>query len=339
MSYIIEEEAKNIVSNINFELLRDKKILITGASGLIGIFLIASLKEIKEKYNISIYAWINNSLDDNISRIFSGCNILQGDITNINTFQDMNMFDCIIHAAGYGQPTKFMDDKIKTIHLNTTTIINLFKYLNPNGKFLFVSTSELYSGLDYENITEEQIGITNTNHPRSCYIEGKRCGEAICYSYIDKGFDIKIIRLSLAYGPGTKKNDGRVLNSLIQKGLTENSIRLMDSGDAIRTYGYITDIIEMFWNILLFGKEILYNVGGKSITTILELARLIGFELNKKVIIPNVSQEILGNPKFVNISLNRYLSEFKKENFISLKDGIEKTIKWQKKIYNGTNNT
>lgn len=335
---VITKEVKELTSKIDFSQLKNKSVLITGASGLVGVYMVACLKTICEQYNIKIYTWFKSEIEPEFVDIFDSCKLIKSDITDTSNFNDIPMVDCIIHAAGYGQPGKFLEDKIKTITLNTTSTINLFNKLNKGGKFLFISTSELYSGLDSNNILETEIGTTNTNHPRACYIEGKRCGEAICYSYLGQGVDVKIARLSLAYGPGTKKNDHRVLNSLIQKGLTEDSIRLMDGGDAMRTYCYITDVIEMFWNILLFGKQTIYNVGGRSVTTILDLATLIGINLNKQVILPEKIEEMVGNPKVVNIDLSTYINEFKKNDFISLEDGIINTIKWQEKLYYDKNN-
>lgn len=327
---IIEKEAKEIVSKIDFEQLRDKKVLITGASGLVGIYLTACLKEIQKEYNIKIYPMFRHKLDWVYREIFRDTYPIIEDITETEW---VSSYDVIIHAAGYGQPSKFMDDKVKTIELNTIATRKLLDCLKPNGKFLFISTSELYSGNDSENITENEIGTTNTNHPRSCYIEGKRCGEAICYAYKEKGYDVKIARLSLLYGAGTKPNDQRVLNQLIEKGLTKDKIELMDSGRAIRTYLYIKDGVEMMWNILLHGKEIVYNVGGKSETSIFNLAKLIGSKLNKPFEIPNLINADLSSPKVVNISIDKYLNEFKKNDFVTLEEGITNTIKWQKKLY------
>jgi nucleoside-diphosphate-sugar epimerase len=327
---IIEKECIEVVNKIDFEELKNKKVLITGASGLIGVYLISCLKELKNSHNIEIFAWIKNNVDEEFSDIFKDCNIIKGDITEDDIFLKLPTFDYILHSSGYGQPGKFLEDKVKTILINTNATINLFNKLDKNGKFLFVSTSELYSGLDIENITEEQIGTTGTDHPRSCYIEGKRCGESICHSFIERGYNVKIVRLSLAYGPGTKRNDHRVLNSLIQKGLTQDKIRLFDRGDAVRTYCYITDVIEMFWNILFFGKQTTYNVGGKDIVTILDLANFIGKELRKEVVIPDISNELNGTPKIVNVSIKKYTQEFNKKNFTSLSDGLKNTINWQK---------
>ena len=330
---MIINECEKIVSSIDFSQLHNKSVLVTGASGLIGVYMISCLKAACKQYNIKIYAWVKSDIDPIFSDIFQGCELIKHDITDQAIYQYLPTFDYIIHSAGYGQPNKFTDDKIKTISLNTTSTINLLNKLNMNGKFLFISTSEVYSGLDIELITESDIGTTNTNHPRSCYIDSKRCGESICYSYIEKGIDVKIIRLSLAYGPGTKYNDTRVLNSIIQKALTSGKIKLMDNGSALRTYGYMTDISEMFWNILFFGKHKLYNVGGVTKLTILELANKIGSILNVPVILPENTEELKGSPKIVNLSLEKYMSEFNKKTYTELDVGLRYTIEWQKKLY------
>ena len=330
---MIKEDCLNIVNLISFEELNNKSILITGASGLIGIYMLSCLKEASKKINIKIYAWIKNDIDPIHEEIFNNCEIIQHDITDQSFYNTLPNFDYIIHSAGYGQPTKFTQDKVKTIMLNTISTNSLINKLNCNGKFLFISTSEVYNGLNIESVTETDIGTTNTNDPRSCYIDSKRCGESICYSYIENGIDIKIVRLSLTYGPGTKFGDTRVLNSLIQKGLTHQSIQLQDDGSAIRTLCYITDVIEMFWNILFFGKHRIYNVGGMNKTSILDLAKKVGEFTNKMIIVPEKTQELKGSPKLVNISLNRYLNEFKKTYFVDLNCGLKKTIEWQKKVY------
>jgi nucleoside-diphosphate-sugar epimerase len=330
---VIEEDILEVIKKIKLPDLKNKRILITGASGLVGVYLSQFFKSLKQEFNIEIYCWIKNKVDPNFNNIFDGLNIIQSDITDLNSFEKIPYFDIIFHCSGYGQPVKFLEDEIKTIEINTLSTNFLLKKLNKFGKFLFVSTSEIYSGIDFDNITEEMIGTTNTDHFRSCYIEGKRCGESICHSYIKQGYDVKIARLCLAYGPGTKKDDGRVLNSIVQKSIINNKITLLDNGEAIRTYCYISDVIEMFINILFFGKKNVYNVGGKSIVSIFELANLVANKTNTYVELPNNSNPLIGNPKVVNISIEKYQNEFNKSDFLDLSNGIEKTIKWQKKIY------
>jgi nucleoside-diphosphate-sugar epimerase len=338
MYKIIEQDVEDIINKINFTQLENKSILITGASGIIGVYLMSCLKRLYKNLNIKVYAWTKSEIDENLSSLFDfDLTIINEDITDIINYKEtLPLFDFIIHAAGYGQPGKFLENKIKTIEINTSVTIELIKLLKPDGKFLFISTSELYSGLDSDFIKEEEIGNTKTNHPRASYIEGKRCGEAICHSFISEGKNIKIARLCLAYGAGTKKNDNRVLNSLIQKAIQNDKIQLMDSGNAIRTYCYIADVIEMFWNILFFGKHTTYNVGGVSKISILEMAEMIGRIFDKDVVIPlNDNNELEGSPKIVNISIQKYLDEFKKNvsDFIPFSLGLQRTIQWQKFIY------
>lgn len=332
MHNIIHTEADKISNVIDFSKLKNKSILITGASGIIGLFLIESLKKVQKKFNIKIFAWINKDIPNYISPIFENCNIIKGDITDASKFENLPKFDVIIHSAGYGQPLKFIKNKIKTIQINTESTIKLFNILAEGGSYLFISTSELYNGLEKNNITENCIGNTNTDHFRSCYIEGKRCGESICNTYKENGVDVKIARVSLAYGPGTRNDDERAINTFIKKGIQNNSIELIDNGSAIRTYCYITDTVEMLWNILLHGKHVTYNIGGISVTSIKNLAEIIATNLGKSVKLPCNYNPLEGNPTLVNINCDRYMKEFNKTFFVSLDNGVEKTINWYKLI-------
>jgi len=241
--------------------------------------------------------------------------------------------DLIIHASGYAQPGKFMADPLKTIALNTAVTLKLLEKLKPKGKFLFISSSEVYSGLTHPPFKEDQVGTTNTDHPRSCYIESKRCGEAIVYAARSKGVDAKSARLSLAYGPGTKRDDKRALHSFIGRALAEKKIELLDSGDALRTYCYITDAAHMMWNILLHGTGHIYNVGGTSRTSIAKLAKLIGKILNVPVVIPRSKKQALAAPEDVRLDLTKTRKEFGKQKLVSFEDGMKKTIAWQKELH------
>jgi len=328
MYKIIENDIDFILNKVDLTPLRNKKILITGASGLIGLYFVSCLKRLQKEYNLNVWIWIKNDIDDNFKYFFDfSCHIIKEDITNINVFEKLEAFDVIIHSAGYAQPGLFLDNKIKTIQINTTSTIELIKKLNTGGKFLFVSSSEVYNGLDKMEIDEEQIGITNTDNPRACYIESKKCGETICNSFDNE--NIKIARLSLAYGPATKRGDRRVLHSIIDKAINNDKIELLDNGQSIRTYCYITDVIEMMWNILLYGKSKTYNIGGKSKITILELSKLVGNYFYKEVVLPKISYELAGSPKIVNINIDKYINEFGKTDFICIDKGLKNTIEWQ----------
>ncbi|MCL4367013.1 NAD-dependent epimerase/dehydratase family protein [Patescibacteria group bacterium] len=335
LSNFILKDAQIILKKVNLNPLANKTILVTGASGLIGSYLLASLKLLQQKkIKFRLAAVIQSPPHKYLLNLidYSGAKFYRGDLTNESFNQHLPRADYIIHAAGFGQPGRFMEYPLKTIYLNTATTFTLLNKLKKGGKLLFISTSEVYSGLSQPPYKESQIGVTNTNHPRSCYIEGKRTGEAICFAARQAGVDVKVTRLSLAYGPGTKVHDQRVLNSFIEKALN-GKVELLDAGLAKRTYCYVTDAVELLWQVLLYGQEPLYNVGGKSRVTIGRLAKLIGTYLKVPVIFPQTQQTLKGAPADVYLDMTKSRKEFGKTDFVQLKEGLHKTIDWQKLLY------
>lgn len=327
---MIEQDAKQIVKQVDLRQLKGKTVMIAGASGLIGSYFLACLKQVRA---VKVVAVIRSQPKAYWLKLadFKGVRIMRGDLTDLSFCQSLPRADVIIHAAGYGQPGRFLLKPLKTLKLYTLTTFFLLDKLKPGGKFLYISSSEVYSGLKALAYQENQIGRTNTDHPRACYIEAKRAGEAICQAAKSQRVNVKICRLSLAYGPGTRKDDQRVLYQLIVEGL-KGEIQLLDNGRVMRTYCYVADSVEVMWQILLTGKETVYNVGGESRTSIANLARKIGKYLKVKVIIPNKSRAKWGAPEDVRLDLSKIKKEFHKHKFISLNEGLRRTIEWLRQL-------
>jgi nucleoside-diphosphate-sugar epimerase len=137
------------------------------------------------------------------------------------------------------------------------------------------------------------------------------------------------VRLALAYGPGTKKGDSRVLNSFIEQAITSGQIDMKDAGLAWRTYCYILDAIELCTDVLKNGKDDIYNVGGISRLQIVDLAKEISRITNARLVVPPESSQFLnGAPNDVWLNLERVLGLGNKKDFISMADGLDRTINW-----------
>jgi len=328
---IISNDISNIASRTDLKFLKNKKILITGASGLVGSYFAQTLQHLITIGEGPSKLFLSSKSGKFQFNLDPSTEVIVGDITNLQIFSNLPNLDIIIHAAGYGQPTKFLENPLLTIALNTTSTLELIKKVNSGGKFLFISSSEVYSGLKTPPFIEDQIGTTNTNHIRSAYIEGKRTGEAIvATTKRTRDIDAKSVRLSLAYGPGTKTGDSRAINTFIQQAITSSRIVLKDDGHAMRTYCYITDAIEMCLNVLDKGENDIYNVAGNSRVSILDLARLIAELSNAEVNLPENSNDSLkGAPEDVLLDLTSTLSLSNKSEFVSLKNGVQNTINWQ----------
>ena len=110
------------------------KILVTGASGIIGNYLLSYLSENYPK------AKLFGSIYKNIPKSKEGITF----ISYSEILKSKEKFDQIWHFATYGQPLKFMKNWQDVIELNTTNIFDLCNLLKPNGKFLYASSSEIY---------------------------------------------------------------------------------------------------------------------------------------------------------------------------------------------------
>jgi len=333
LDYILKNNARIVCNEVDLSFFKNKNIIITGGTGLIGLNLIYALNEykksLKKTENFKLISISKNKLKPEIYFFYNLNNIdhLKLDLSNANEINKLPECDVLIHAAGYGQPKKFLNDKISTLALNSSFLLNLTKKLRNNGTVLYLSSSEIYSGNKKIGHSEKDIGTTDPYHPRSSYIESKRFGETIIKALNDNGYRAYSARISLAYGPGIFMSDERVINQFIIKALN-NKINLLDSGKALRTYCYITDISKILLSIVSSGKKIVYNVGGESTLNIADLAKIIAKKTKSKIVIPNNDNFDIGAPKNVKMNIQRIKKEFNYKKFISLDKGLNDTIKW-----------
>jgi UDP-glucuronate decarboxylase len=331
---LLTGDARRVASCFDFSKLAGKRVMVTGAGGLIGINLLASLVQIAGQVRgMRIFPVIRSKPSSFLSPFLrhKAARVFRGDLTEERFIKTLPASDIIIHAAGSGEPGRFMKDPVSSLKINTLATFKLFEKLNSGGSFLFISSSEVYGGLRSPVYSEEQIGTTNTDHPRACYIEGKRTGETICNLYRHQGVKASSVRLSAVYGPGTRPSDQRVLPSFIKKGL-RGKIELLDAGKAKRTFCYVSDAVELMWHIVLRGRHGCYNVGGTTVLKTRELAERIGKSLKVPVLVPKLDRGVAGAPDAVRLDMRRILGEYGKKNFTALDEGLEKTIIWHKNL-------
>ena len=329
---IVQEDVLKLISKTNIDYMLGKTILITGASGLIGSYFAQLIQHLSNYEGGPSRIFLSSKTGYFQFQVNQNVEVIEGDILKVDLRNSLPMFDVVIHAAGYAQPDKFLSNPLETLELNTSVTIDLIKKVNSGGRFLFISSSEVYSGLSDLQFKENQIGTTNTDHPRSSYIEGKRAGEAIV-SAARRHYKLLALsaRLSLAYGPGTKVGDSRVMNSFIAQAINSSKIKMLDTGLANRTYCYVSDAVEMCMNILNNGTDLIYNVGGISKIKIIDLAKLISKITNCELEVPEGSKlSLAGSPEEVSLDLTKTTNLLGKTDFVTLEDGLRRTIAWQK---------
>ncbi|MCX6840636.1 MAG: NAD-dependent epimerase/dehydratase family protein [Verrucomicrobia bacterium] len=334
--HILEADGDLAARAVDSSFFVGKSVHITGASGLIGTGIIAALRSLRTrgvKVEISAHGFSAPSEVFTQWHEQGHLHLLRSNLAEPESWAQLPQADVIIHAAGYGQPGKFMEAPLHALMLNTGATGALLKKLTPGGTFLFFSSTEVYQGIDRPLLTESDIGTTAPDHPRSSYIEGKRCGEAFCHNARALGMRAMAIRLAHTYGPGTRAQDRRVINMFIEKALKEGKIVMQDAGLAVRTWGYLTDVVETTLNILSRGQQAVYNVGGRSTLTIQELGAEIARICGVPLVLPEAASSVAGAPQHVQVDLSRAETEFGKTWYLPLEEGLRRTIDYQRHLY------
>lgn len=281
MKNILREDAENILkNNLNWEALKGTKILITGASGMIGSYFARTLVALKENRNweMKIFALVRNPSklpNDLIDKV----EIIQQSVTE--PIETKEKFDYIIHAASPASPLIMREDPVGTIAANTLGTfytLDLARKSNSKG-YLYISSREIY-GQPYdgqEEFTENVYGFVDPLSPRSSYPEGKKAAETMCVSFAQQyGLDVKIARLAHTYGPGMSIDDGRVQADFVRDVVNNRDIVLKSEGKPIRTYTYISDAVAAMLYIMLESKDVVYNISSpESTVSIKELAQTL----------------------------------------------------------------
>lgn len=338
LSEIILRDVQERCGHLDRDFLRNKKVLVTGSSGLIGTYILAYIAYLnREGFSIEAYAQSFSEPPTRMRELLrnGSINHLQVDLADSSQYHRLPDADVIFHSAGYAQPILFMSNPVATLQINVTATIALLQRLRPGGSFIFMSSAEVYCGLVDSWFREESIGTSTPYHPRASYIEGKRSGEAVCSAFRSQGIRSISVRLGDVYGPGTRMHDKRALNSFIERALLQKKIELLDSGTAMRTYCYVADALEIILNILFCGKEAVYNVGGQSCVSIAELALMIGGIMDVPVVFPAQEIAVAGSPAVLRLDLSRVKAEFNKTQFLELREGLMRTIAWQRQLYLG----
>lgn len=336
LSEMIIRDVEHNCGHLDHDYLTNKKVLITGASGLFGTYILAYMAFlIKKGVPLEVYAQVFSAPPPHMLELISCGNIkvLQIDLSNVNDYKHLPDADVIIHSAGYAQPALFMRNPVATMQINTSATMALLQRLRPQGSFMFISSGEVYCGLKESFFYEDNIGTTTPYHPRASYIEGKRSGETICNAFRSQGVRTISARLGDIYGPGTRKHDQRALNSFIEKALLNRKIDLLDTGASRRTYCYVADALELLLKILFYGKQAVYNVGGNACISIAELATMIGEITNVPVVFPSNETQMAGAPDILQLDLRRVEIEFGKTEYLEIKEGLTRTIEWQRELY------
>jgi len=311
--------------------MSDKRMLVTGGAGFIGSHLCKRLLA-KGQYVICLDNYFTGS-EVNIRSLLSNPSfeVVRHDVTMPYHFE----VDEIYNLACPASPVHYQFNPINTTKTSVLGIINALDLARHVGaKVLQASTSEVYGDPLVHPQIEEYWGHVNPIGIRSCYDEGKRCAETLCFDYFRSfDVDVKVIRIFNTYGPNMHPKDGRVVSNFIVQALKGEDITIYGEGRQTRSFCYVDDLVNGMIGMMHTEKGFSgpVNLGNPGEFTILALA--------KKVIdLTGSASKIVFRPlpaddpkqRQPNISLAKEKLGWMPE--VCLEEGIERTIDYFKKV-------
>ena len=309
--------------------MKKKRVLVTGGAGFLGSHLCDRL--VKDGNDVICIDNLFTGSKDNIRHLLGNpyFEFIRHDVTQ-PVFVEC---DQIYNLACPASPKWYQKDPIYTFKTSVWGAMNCLGLAKRTGaRVLQASTSEVYGDPEIHPQPEEYRGCVNTIGIRSCYDEGKRAAETVCFDYHRMhGVDIKVMRIFNTYGPRMDINDGRVISNFIIQALQGEDITIYGDGSQTRSFCYVDDLIEGMVRLMNSrdGFTGPVNVGNPGEFAIKELAeiviRLTGS--SSKLIYQELPED---DPKQRKPNIELAKKELGWEPFVMLEEGLQNTIDYFK---------
>lgn len=269
-----------------WQSFKDKTILISGASGMIGSTLVDMLMKKNREDGLGCRVLALGRSESRARVRFAAYwddTLFQFISHDINTPLDLTeKADYVVHLASNTHPVAYATEPVATIMTNIVGLRNMLEYAVrcPGSRFAFASSNEVYgrSRGDVELFDEKYCGYIDSNTLRAGYPESKRCGEALCQAYASQyGLDVVIPRFTRSFGPTLLQSDTKALSQFLRNAVAGEDIVLKSKGDQYFSYTYVTDAVTGLLYILSYGDSgEAYNIADESFDiTLRDLAQAI----------------------------------------------------------------
>lgn len=306
-------------------------IVVTGGAGFIGSHLCEFL--LQKGGKVICIDNLVTGRRENIAEIEKNENFvfLEKDISEkLEIDEKINQ---IYNLASPASPVDFPKIPIEILAVNSLGTKNMLELAVKNkARLLEASTSEVYGNPLEHPQKEAYWGNVNPNGERSCYDEGKRFSEALCFAYLrKKGVEIRIARIFNTYGPNMRPDDGRVVSNFITQAMEGKPLTVYGKGKQTRSFCYVSDMVSGLYSLMNSGFTGPVNIGNPGEFTVLELAEKV-----KELTNSNSEIEFKGLPKDDPAKRRPDISLAKEklgwEPKVSLDEGLKKTIGYFSKL-------
>jgi CDP-glucose 4,6-dehydratase len=321
------------------EFWRDRSVLVTGCTGLLGSWLVAELVQRGARVTGLIRDWVPKSrlyTEDWHQQI----NIVRGCVQDLQTLKRaINEYevDTVFHLAAQSIVGVGNRDPLDTFETNIKGTWNLLEACRQIGgvsRVVVASSDKAYGDqlvLPYDETTPLQ-----GEHP---YDVSKSCADLICRTYyVSYRVPVCITRCGNFYGGGDL-NFNRIVPDTIRSTLRDKQVVLRSDGSYIRDYFYVKDGVLAYLHLAeqmdrreIWGEA--FNFSNELQIPVLEMVRKILELMDKSHLEPIILNQAKNEIK------HQYLSAEKARRLLhwkpqySLEEGLREAIQWYDKFFN-----
>lgn len=269
MNSILVNEYAEIYADLGdiYAELTNARILITGATGLIGAYIVDFLLYMNEFHGLNMQIFATSTSGEKLIQRFGcasgGLHFIIADFCAPTN--RLGTFDYIIHSASPAHPDAYLHNPVGVMKANIIGTISLLdNIIGTHTRFVFISSGEIYGhNIAGRPFVETDVGAVDTMSLRACYPEAKRAAETLCVSYMSQyNADIVVVRPGHVYGPGVIAENNRADAQFLRSAIAGEMLKLTGDGMQTRTWCYVADAVSAILRVMMRGtRGGAYNIG------------------------------------------------------------------------------
>ena len=325
MNSLYKEDLKRALSSaVGLDRLKGKRLMILGATGLIGSFMTDCLLYAdRDGAGITVCAVSRNRdrLRERFGQEDGSLVFAEADVSDEDIVKALDAFDpdIVIHAASASYPSAFISKPAEIMKSNISGADNILEYIKDQNhtRMVYVSSGEVLSRVDHTG-------------ERACYPVSKMAAETLCLSYMrEYGTDVVIVRPCHTFGPYVTASDNHASAQFIRMAANGEDIVLKSAGTQKRTYAYVADCASGILSAAALGdKGGIYDIATDETLSIKEFAEFCAEAAGTRVIAGEASGQDIRERTNIDEQIMDYkgLSDIGWKPTFHLKDAIKRSV-------------